>query len=156
MTDDTNPSVVKDDSGDNYGGINTGGSMAQAQTQYLDNLQKLAMNQPPKPLPESSYAPGESQGIERGTMSAPMIGSQPLFAASNQIPFGMMDDMRSSQAQAEFEYYKGLKTYMDKPLIDAKLKLANPIAPPATITKIVPATAVSKAVLADLTFSGAP
>ena len=136
MTDDTNPSVVKDDSGDNYGGINTGGSMAQAQTQYLDNLQKLAMNQPPKPLPESSYAPGESQGIERGTMSAPMIGSQPLFAASNQIPFGMMDDMRSSQAQAEFEYYKGLKTYMDKPLIDAKLKLANPIAQPAFASKI--------------------
>jgi len=135
MTVDTNPSVVNDASGSNYN-IGSGGSMGEAQMQYIENLQKLAMKMPPKPLSADQYMPGEASGIQQGTVSGSVIGSQPLFAASNLIPFGMMDEMKRSQAEAEAAYYAKLKPYLDKPLIDAKLKLNNVWAQPEFASKI--------------------
>ena len=130
-----NPSVVNDASGSNYN-IGSGGSMGEAQMQYIENLQKLAMKMPPKPLSADQYMPGEAQGIQQGQVSGSIIGSQPLFAASNLIPFGMMDEMKRSQAEAEAAYYAKLKPYLDKPLIDAKLKLNNVWAQPEFASKL--------------------
>jgi hypothetical protein len=130
-----NPSVVNDASGSNYN-IGSGGSMAQAQMEYIENLQKLAAKMPPKPLSTDQYMPGEAQGIQQGQVSGSIIGSQPLFAASNLIPFGMMDEMKRSSVEAEANYYAKLKPYLDKPLIDAKLKLSNPVAQPAFASKV--------------------
>ena len=135
MTDDTNPSVVNDDSGSNYN-IGSGPSMGDAQMQYLENLQKLAVNMPPKPLPETGYFPAAGQGIDRGTYSSPTTGSVPLFAASNLIPFGMMDEMERSQAEAQAAYLAKLKPYLDKPLMDAHIKLNNVWAQPEFATKV--------------------
>lgn len=132
---ENNPSIVNDASGSNYN-ISSGGTMGQAQMQYLENLQRLAMKASPKPLSNNEYFPGENQGIEQGRVNGSIIGSQPLFAASNLIPFAMMDEARRSQAEAEAEYYTKLKPYLDKPLIDAKLKLANPWAQPEFASKI--------------------
>jgi hypothetical protein len=128
---ENNPSVVNDESGNNYGNIGTGGSMGQAQMQYLDNLQKLAMKAPPRPLGPDQYMPGEAQGIQRGTYSSRETGSVPLFAASNLIPFAMMDEMRRSVAEEETKYYASLKTELDKPLISKNIHLDNPAAQPA-------------------------
>ena len=122
---DSNPSVVNDASGSNYN-ISSGGSMGEAQMQYLDNLQKLAMKQPPRPLGPDQYMPGEAQGIQRGSYSSRETGSVPLFAASNLIPFAMMDEMRRSVAEAETAYYAGLKKELDKPLIGKDIHLDNP------------------------------
>ena len=125
-----NPSVVNDASGSNYN-ISSGGSMGDAQMQYLDNLQRLAMKAPPKPLSPDQYMPGEERGIQRGTYSSRETGSVPLFAASNLIPFAMMDEMRRSVAEEEVKYYATLKTELDKPLIGKNIHLDNPAAQPA-------------------------
>jgi hypothetical protein len=136
-----NPSVVNDESGNNYGGIGTGGSMGQAQMQFLENLQKLALKMPPKPLSNDQYMPGIGQGIQVGASSSQTLGYQSLFAASNLIPFAMMDEVKRSAAEAEAKYYAQLKPYLDKPyldkpLVDAKLKLSNPWAQPEFADKI--------------------
>jgi hypothetical protein len=80
--------------------------------------------------------PGIGQGIQVGASSSQTLGSQPLFAASNLIPFAMMDEIKRSAAEAEANYYTKLKTYLDKPLIDANLKLSNPWAQPEFANKI--------------------
>jgi hypothetical protein len=131
-----NPSIVNDASGNNYGGIGSGESMGQAQMQYLENLQKLAMKMPPKPMSNDQYMPGEASGIQQGQVSGSIIGSQPLFAASNLLPFGMMDEIQRSKAEAEASYYKSFKTYLDKPLSNLKSKLNNPWAQPEFAGKI--------------------
>jgi small nuclear ribonucleoprotein (snRNP)-like protein len=130
-----NPSVVNDASGSNYN-IGSGDSMGQAQMQYLENLQALAMKAVPKPLSNDQYMPGETQNIQQGQVSGSIIGSQPLFAASNLIPFGMMDEYKRSAYEAESEYYKNFKTYLDKPLSKLKSKLDNPWAQPEFAGKI--------------------
>lgn len=130
-----NPSIVNDESGNNYGGISMGGSMAQAQTQYLDLLQRMAAKMPPKALPNNEYFPGGGD-VQIGTSSSKTLGSQPIFAASNLIPFGMLDEMKRAQAEQEVEYYKNMKTLLNKPLTDIKAKLENPFKQPEFNTKI--------------------
>jgi len=130
-----NPSVVNDASGSNYN-IGSGESMGQAQMQYLENLQALAMKAAPKPLSNDQYMPGEAGSIQQGQVSGSIIGSQPLFAASNLIPFGMMDEYKRSAYEAESEYYKNFKTYLDKPLSKLRSKLDNPWAQPEFAGKI--------------------
>jgi hypothetical protein len=131
-----NPSIVDDSSGNNYGGINMGGSMAQAQMEYLQNLQQLAMKAPPKPLSNDQYFPGGTGSPQIGAVSTQTFGSTPIFAPSNILPFAVMDEIKATKAAEEAKYYAGLKNYLNKPLIDAKLKLANPVAQPAFANKI--------------------
>jgi len=130
-----NPSIVNDESGNNYGGISTGGSMGQAQMQYLELLQSMAAKMPPKQLPNNQYFPGAGD-VQIGTSSSKTLGSQPIFAASNLIPFGMLDEMKRAQAEQEVEYYKNLKAQLNKPLTDIKAKLENPFKQPEFNTKI--------------------
>lgn len=137
MTDNPNPSVVNDASGNNYGGIGSGAG--QAQMQYLENLQRLAMRAGPGPMRGDQYAPGGSD-VNVGQVSGSIIGSQPIFAAGNLIPFAMLDEMRQSQLEAEKDYYKNFKTYLDKPLSNITAKLDNPWAQPEFNTKIMQIT----------------
>jgi hypothetical protein len=130
-----NPSIVNDESGNNYGGISMGGSMGQAQMQYLELLQSMAAKMPPKALPNNAYFPGGND-VQIGSSSSKTLGSQPIFAASNLIPFGMLDEMKRNQAEQEVEYYKNLKTQLDKPLIDAKIKLNDVWKQPEFASKI--------------------
>lgn len=130
-----NPSVVNDESGNNYGGINTGGSIGQAQLQYLENLQKLAQNMPAKPVAEGQYFP-RGNDVQIGSVSGSIIGNQPIFAPTNRIPFGMFDEMRRNRAEQEAAYYKNFKTYLDKPLANIKAKLENPWAQPEFTAKL--------------------
>lgn len=135
MAENDNPSIVNDASGNNYGGIGSGGSMSEANLAYLENLQRLAMKMPPKPLSNEQYMPG-NQGIQRGVYNSPTTGSVSLMAPNNLIPFAMLAENKRSRAEEEAKYYAGLKKYLDKPLIDAKIKLNNPAAQPAFANKI--------------------
>jgi hypothetical protein len=130
-----NPSIVNDESGNNYGGISSGGSMGQANMQYLELLQSMAAKMPPKALPNNAYFPGGND-VQIGSSSSKTLGSQPIFAASNLIPFGMLDEMKRNQAEQEVEYYKNLKAQLNKPLTDIKAKLENPFKQPEFNTKI--------------------
>jgi hypothetical protein len=130
-----NPSIVKDESGSNYGGISTGGSLGQAQMAYLENLQQMAMNMPPKAGAESQYFPGNSPS-QVGVYSGSMVGHVPIFAPQNLLPFGVLDEAMRNKAEQEANYYKTFKTYLDKPISDIKAKLSNPFAQPEFNNKI--------------------
>ena len=138
MADNTNPSVVKDESGDNYGGINMGSTMGEAQMQYLENLNLLAQKMPPKPLDQSGYFPNSNQGVVQGNISSKTLGSVPLIATGGGLlPFGIMDEMDRSKAEAEAQYYKSLKSEIDKPLFNQKVALMDPWKQPAFGQKIM-------------------
>jgi hypothetical protein len=95
----------------------------------------MAAKMPPKQLPNNQYFPGAGD-VQIGTSSSKTLGSQPIFAASNLIPFGMLDEMKRAQAEQELAYYKDLKTEFDKPLVDAKIKLNSVWQQPEFATKI--------------------
>ena len=137
----TNPSIVNDDSGNNYGGINPinmGGGMQAAQMQYLDNLFALAQKMPPKPLTQEQYFPGSNRSIVQGQVALQGLGSFPLIAAGTGLfPFGMVDEAKRSQAEAEAAYYKTMMSEADKPLFSQKLQLADPWRQPAFSQKVM-------------------
>lgn len=134
MTD--NPSIVNDASGNNYGGINTGASTGQAQMAYLENINSLIQKMPTKPLSNNQYFPGAGEGPQVGSYSGSMVGNVPIFAPTNLIPFGMLDEIKRNEAEKEAEYYKNFKTYLDKPISDIKAKLSNPWAQPEFNNKL--------------------
>lgn len=134
MADNTNPSIVNDESGNNYGGINIG----DAKLQYLENLNLLAQKMSPKPLRQEEYFPNSNQGVVQGNISSRTLGNVPLIATGpGLIPFGIMDEMERSKAEAEAKYYEGLKSEMDKPLFAQKLQLADPWRQPAFSQKVM-------------------
>lgn len=134
---DNNPSVVSDESGKNYGGIGDLAGIQEAQMAYLENLSKLAQRAATGPLQQGQYFPSANQDINVGTVSSKTLGSVPIFATgSGLLPFGMLDEMEKAKYEAEAEFYKKLKSDLDKPLFTEKLQLADPFKQPAFATKV--------------------
>lgn len=132
-----NPSVVSDESGNNYGGISSMGSVQESQMAYLDNLFQLAQHAAPKPLPASQYFPGAGEGINVGNIGSKTLGSIPVFATGGGLfPFGALDEVERAKYEAEADYYKKLQENLDKPLFDEKLQLADPFKQPAFANKV--------------------
>jgi hypothetical protein len=137
MADNTNPSVVNDDSGSNYGGINTASGLGDAQMAYLNNLATLAKEAGPKTQSPEQYYPQLGQNVEVGSMSTKTLGTTPIFAAGpGVIPWGMYDSMQQARQEAQENYLKAVKMQLDKPLFDQKLKLADPWKQPAFAAKV--------------------
>jgi len=132
-----NPSVVSDESGNNYGGIGSmSGGIQEAQMAYLDNLFKLSRHAAPDTT-NNQYFPGANNDISAGTLGSKTLGSVPIFAAGGGLfPFDVMDEMEKAKYEAEAEYYKKLKEDLDKPLFEEKLQLADPFKQPAFANKV--------------------
>jgi len=140
MTENTNPSVVNDESGNNYGGINEylGSGVQEAQLDYLENLSRLAQKMPPKDVTNQDFFPDLGRGIQVGAVSTKTVGSVPIFAAGTGLfPFAALNEMKRARAEAEWSYYEKMKAEMDKPLFDQKLQLADPWRQPAFSQKVM-------------------
>lgn len=125
-----NPSIVKDSSGNNYGGILDQTNLASAANMaYLENLWELAQKAGPNAGNPSVYNPSGNEGIKVGGISNQTLGSIDLMAAGRPaIPFAMLDQMNAEKQKAEADYYAKVKTYLDKPIADLEAKLKNPFA----------------------------
>lgn len=132
-----NPSVVSDESGNNYGGIGKmGGGIQEAQMAYLDNLFQLSRHAAPDTT-NNQYFPGANNDISVGTLGSKTLGSVPIFATGGGLfPFDVLDEMEKAKYEAESEYYKKLKENLDKPLFEEKLQLADPFKQPAFANKV--------------------
>jgi hypothetical protein len=137
MAIENNPSIVSDESGNNYGGIGNIGGMQEAQQAYLENLSNLAQHAVGSPMTQNQYFPNATEGIQAGTISSRTLGSVPIFATgSGLLPFGMLDEMEKAKYEAEAKFYKDLKEDLDKPLFADKLQLADPFKQPAFANKV--------------------
>ena len=137
MSDNVNPSIVNDESGNNYGGIKLGSSLTDASMAYIENLSQLAKKAVPKAQLQETYFPGYRPDTQVGAVTGPTIGSFPLFATGGGLlPWGMYDVMQNAKAEAEANYLAGLKKEIDKPLYTQKLELADPFRQPAFAAKV--------------------
>lgn len=132
-----NPSVVSDESGNNYSGIGKISSgIQEAQMAYLDNLFKLSQHAAPDTT-NNQYFPGAGDGVNVGTLGSKTLGSVPIFATGGGLfPFDVLDEMEKAKYEAEADYYKKLKENLDKPLFEEKLQLADPFKQPAFANKV--------------------
>ncbi len=140
MADNVNPSIVSDESGNNYGGINDygGDTLQKAQMEYLNNLALLAQNTPPKNISNQDFFPGMNEGIVAGNISTRTYGNTPLIVPNIGVfPFAAFNELKAAKAEAEAKYYQELKSELDKPLFDQKLKLADPWRQPAFSQKVM-------------------
>jgi len=103
-----NPSVVKDSSGSNYGGISSN-PVENAQLEYLKGLWDRVQKPMTAPLTTAQEFPTLDRGIQVGSLSSQTLGSVPIFGVGGGVvSMAAMDAMRKAKQEAEINYYKQL------------------------------------------------